>query len=82
MPGNQFTFRTDPRLKARIQELVAEGKYRNVGDFVNHAILVTFALERIPVDGRLLEPDPIPGYFGSFGGRQLLREVMREVLAG
>jgi len=82
MTEGQITFRTDPRVKARIRELVAEGKHRNVGDFITHAILLTFALERIPVDGRLLEPDPIAEYFGSFGGRQLLREVMREVQAG
>lgn len=81
MLDNQISFRLDPRVKARIQDLVAEGEFRNVSDFVNQAILVTFAFERIPVDGRLLARDPIAEYFRSYDGRRLLRETMREVRA-
>lgn len=80
MTEGQITFRTDPRIKARIRELVAEGEFRNVSDFVNQAILQRCALERIPIDGRLLAFDPIAEYFGSNGGRRLLRETIREML--
>ena len=82
MAEDLITFKTDPRLTARIRELVAEGKYRNVGDFMHHAIRLTFTLERIPVDGRLLEPDPVTEYFGSEDGRRVLSEILREARAG
>ena len=82
MIEGRITFRTDPRIKARTQELVAEGEFRNVSDFVNQAILLKCALERIPIEGRLLAFDPMAEYFGSYDGPRLLRETIREVLAG
>ena len=82
MTEGQITFRTDPRIKARIRELVAEGEFRNVGDFITHAILLTFALERIPVDGRLLEPDPIAEFFDSEVGRRVLYEALWKARGG
>jgi hypothetical protein len=81
MTEGQITFRVDPDLKARIRELVAEGEYRNVSDFVNQAILLVFAFERIPLGGRLLAYDPLAEFFSSYSGRRLLRETMREVQA-
>lgn len=82
MLEDQITFRTDPRLKARIRELVAAGEFRSVSDFVTQAILLKFAFERIPIDGRLLAHDPLAEYFSSYDGRRLLRDTVREVLAG
>ena len=81
MPGSQISFRIDPRVKALIRELVASGEYRTVSDFMNEAVLLTFAFERIPVGGELIAYDPIAEFFGSYGGRQLLRELMQEVQA-
>lgn len=81
MTEGQITFRLDQALKARIRELVDEGEYRNVSDFVNRAVLLMFAFERIPIEGRLLGCDPLAEYFSSYKGRQLLRETVREVLA-
>jgi|GEM_PF-575850 Arc/MetJ-type ribon-helix-helix transcriptional regulator len=78
MPEDRITFTIDPRLTARIQELVPEGTFGNVSDFMHHAIRLTFALERIPVDGRLLEPDPITEFFDSEAGRRVLYEALRK----
>ncbi|MEN6518681.1 MAG: ribbon-helix-helix protein, CopG family [Methanospirillum sp.] len=81
MTEGQITFRLDQALKARIRELVDEGEYRNVSDFVNRAVLLMFAFERIPIEGRLLGRDPLAEFFSSYKGRQLLHETVREVLA-
>jgi hypothetical protein len=36
-------------------------------------------VERIPIDGELLGPDPMLVFFESPRGRALLRELLREV---
>jgi hypothetical protein len=82
MPEDQITFRTDPRIKARIAELVNAREYRNLSDFVNQAILLKFQLERIPLDGELVGHDPMITFFESPRGRALLRELLREVREG
>lgn len=79
MPEDQITFRTNPRIKAAIAELVRQKSYRNTSDFVNHAILLTFQLEQIPIDGELIGPEPMVTFFESPRGRALLRELIREV---
>ncbi len=82
MSADRITFRLDPRVRACIQELVAEGEYLNISDFVNRAILFTFAFQRIPVGGMALVYDPLGEYFASYCGRRLLRDVVRGVLGG
>jgi len=77
----QITFRLDESLKERISELVEAGEYRAVGDFVTRTVLLMFAFERIPIEGRLLGCDLLAEYFASYHGRRLLRETVREVLA-
>ncbi len=81
MMESHITFRLDQNLKARIRELVDEGEYRNVSEFMNRAILPMFAFKRIPIEGKLLVHDPLAEYLSSYDGRRLLRETMREVLA-
>lgn len=76
MPPGQITFRTDPRIKARIAELVASGEFRNMSEFLNHAILLTFQVERIQVEGEPIGPDPVAVFFDSVKGREILREVI------
>ncbi len=76
MPADQITFRTDPRIKARIAALVATGEYRNLSEFINHAILLTFQLERIQIEGQPVGPDPVADFFDSLKGREILREVI------
>ena len=82
MVENQITFRVDPRLKARIQELVAEGEFRNVSDCMQWAIRLAFEVEQIPIDGTLSARDPIGDFLESYRGRRLLKQLMREVQAG
>lgn len=76
MPPGQITFRTDPRIKARIAELVASGEFRNMSEFLNHAILLTFQVERIHLEGQPIGPDPVAVFFDSVKGREILREVI------
>ena len=76
MPEDQITFRTNPRIKAAIAELVRQKSYRNTSDFVNHAILLTFQLERIQIEGQPVGPDPVADFFDSLKGREILREVI------
>ena len=76
MPPGQITFRTDPRIKARIAELVASGEFRNMSEFLNHAILLTFQVERIQIEGQPIGPDPVAVFFDSVKGREILREVI------
>ena len=76
------TICTNPRIKAAIAELVRQKAYRNTSDFVNHAILLTFQLEQIPIDGELIGPEPIVTFFESPRGRALLKELIREVREG
>lgn len=78
MPENQITFRTDPKVKTRIAELVAQGEFRNTSEFMNQAILLKFQVERILLDGKPLGPDPIAAFLQSVRGRELLRELLRE----
>lgn len=78
MPDNQITFRTDPRVKARIAELVRLGEFRNTSEFMNQAIFLKFQVERILLDGELVGADPIAEFLFSDRGRELLRELIRE----
>lgn len=78
MPDNQITFRTDPRIKARLNELVRQGEFRNRSEFINQAILLKFQVERILLDGEHVGPDPIAEFLLSDRGRDLLRELIRE----
>jgi len=82
MPDDQITFRTNPRIKAAIAELVRQNYYRNTSDFVNHAILLTFQLEQVPIDGDVIGPEPMVTFFESPRGRALLKELIREVREG
>jgi Arc/MetJ-type ribon-helix-helix transcriptional regulator len=82
MPDNQITFRTDPRVKARIAELVGQGEYRNTSEFMNQAILLKFQVERVLLDGEPVGPDPIAEFLQSVRGRELLRELLREAREG
>jgi Arc/MetJ-type ribon-helix-helix transcriptional regulator len=79
MPDNQITFRTDPRIKARINELVRQGEYRNRSEFINQALLLKFQVERILLDGEPVGPDPVASFFYSEQGRALVRELLDEV---
>jgi len=78
MPEDQITFRTDPEIKARIAELVAEKEYRNLSDFVNQAILLKFQVDQITLNGRLITPSPIEAFFDSPRGREVLMEIILE----
>ena len=80
MLEDQITFRTHPRLKARIRELVTEGEFRTVSDFMNLAILQKFEFDRVPVNGELIGPDPLDRFFDSPRGREGLREAVLEAL--
>jgi len=79
MTEDQITFRTDPRMKARIEELVRDRQYRNKSDFINQALLLKFQVERIALDGDFVGPDPMQAFLESPRGRTLLRELLREV---
>jgi len=78
MPEDQITFRTDPAIKARIAELVAGKEYRNISDFMNQAILLKFQFEQITLNGRLVGPNPMEGFFDSPHGREIIREILLE----
>ncbi len=80
MTEGQITFRLDSRLKARIQELVAEGQYRNVSDFMVRAILDKFAFDLIPVEGHRVPSATLTDYFSSHTGRRVLFEAVLEGL--
>ena len=62
---------------ARIGELVTEGEYRSVSEFVNEAIVMKFEVERIAVDGGLPGPEPFTRFLASPRGRRYLRDVLR-----
>ncbi len=68
MTRGQITFRLDPCIEARIRELVAEGEFRTVSDFVNLAILQKFEFDRIPVDGGMIGSDRSTGSSTRRGG--------------
>ncbi len=78
----QVSSRLDPDFKVRIRELAHEGEYRDVSGFMNQAILLMFAFERIPIGGRLLGHDTLAEFFSSYSGRRLLCVTAEEGLAG
>jgi hypothetical protein len=82
MMEGQISSRLDPDFKARIRELAHQGEYRDVSDFMNQAILLMFAFDRIPFGGRLLGHDTLAEVFSSYSGRRLLRVTVQEGLAG
>ncbi len=75
MPADQITFRTDPRIKARIEELVKRGDYRNVTDFVNQALRLMLEVERMPPE-RGPTQGQLEAFFDSPPGRGILQEVI------
>jgi hypothetical protein len=79
MPSDQITFRLDPRVRAAITELIRRGEYRNLSEFITQAILMKCQVERVPIEGELLGPDPFFAFLESPRGRALLRELLREI---
>ncbi|MEN6519338.1 MAG: hypothetical protein ABFC38_14385 [Methanospirillum sp.] len=77
MPEDQITFRTDPRLKSRIADLVERGEYKTMSDFLNQAILQKFHLDLVPIEGEPPSTDPMVVFFESPRGRALLAEIVR-----
>ncbi len=77
MAGGQVTVRLDPRVKARLNQLVEEKHYPSISAFITEAILEKFGIEGIAVDGEV-PPDPIQRYFSTPEGRALLRQLIRE----
>lgn len=80
MPEDQITFRTDPRIKAAIAELVAQGEYRNMSDFMNDALLLMFHIKYFLIDGMPVGPEPLAAIFESPRGRARLRELLRRYM--
>lgn len=76
MPVDRIAFRTDPRIKARIEELVQQGDCRNVSEFVNQALRLKFVVERIPIEFEPAAPGLLEEFFDSPPGRRILREVI------
>lgn len=77
MPSDQITFRTDPRIKARIEEVVRQGGYRNVTDFVNRALLLMLEMERARLEHGPATRALLEVFFDSPPGRRILQEVIR-----
>jgi len=73
-----MTVQVDPALRAAIDDLVREGEYESEEQFVNHAILLKFQFDQIPVDGRPIGPNPMDAFFDSPKGREIIREILRE----
>jgi hypothetical protein len=73
----QVCFRIDGRFKARIQDLVNEGEYRNISDFMIQAVLDTFAFDRITVEGQYVPRVDLTEFFSTDAGRTVLVEAMR-----
>ncbi len=78
MPENQITFRTDPRFKARIAELVEQKEYKNLSEFMNEAIMLKFEADGVEIKGGFPRSKPLVSFFESPRGRALLRELLRE----
>lgn len=78
MTDDEIAFRLDPRLRAAVEDLVAQGAYESIEAFMNEAVRLKFQVDRILVDGEPIGPDPMIAFFESPRGRALLRELLRE----
>lgn len=66
MQDDTLTVGIDPRFLARIADLVEQGEYGSVDEFMNEAVRLR------------LEQDPLEAFFESPRGRELLRQLVRE----
>jgi len=76
MPDDQITFRTDPAVKTAIAALVADGEWRTVSEYVNHAILLWFHMKSITLNGRAVGPWPLERVVDSPRGRENVRRIL------
>lgn len=70
--------RLDPRVKARLVELVEDGEYRSLSGFITEAILQKLALEGIAVEGTERPRNPVQLYPGTPEGRERLLRLIHE----
>ncbi len=79
MPDDQITFRTDPRIKARIRELVQRGDYRNTSEFMNQALRLKLRTEGVHTG---FEPAMIRRELAAFLDSPEGRRILQEAICG